>query len=72
MLTEKKKNAQPKKFRAVFYSVDKTEGLNPGHSISDNSKRARWGVRIYRLLFVCLFTTKARYLGVGVEDGCRV
>ena len=55
----------------MFYSVDKTEGLHPGHSISDNSKEARWGVRIYRLLFVCLFTTKARYLGVGVEGSCR-
>lgn len=63
MLTEKK-NAQPKKFRAVFYSVDKTEDLNPGHSISDNSKRARWGVRIYRLLFVCLFVyNKGQVLG---------
>ena len=36
----------------MFYSVDKTEDLSPGHSISDSSEgllqRAKGGARIYR------------------------
>ena len=36
----------------MFYSVDKSEDISPGHSISDNSERLLWGgkggARIYR------------------------
>ena len=58
-------NARPKSCEVMFYSVDKSEDLRPGHSVSDSSEGVLWrgNPRIYRG-----FCNKDQVVGTSKDD----